>query len=136
MMLYVKDRYNVSGTAYHEMARLCKEMPRHLKLKQKISELNRLWETYPTPNGTTGVQQSFRRRRQERLRILIQNTPSDVAFKQAKRVCVKLSGDGTNIGKRLHVLNFTFTMQDEREKAYSAECYHVLDIVKVSVPVP
>lgn len=80
MMLYVKDRYNVSGTAYHEMARLCKEMPRHLKLKQKISELNRLWETYPTPNGTTGVQQSFRRRRQERLRILIQNTPSDVAL--------------------------------------------------------
>lgn len=45
-------------------------------------------------------------------------------------MCVKLSGDGTNIGKRLHVLNFTFTMQDEREKAYSAECYHVLDIVK------
>ena len=67
MMLYVKDQYNISGTAYHEMARLCKEIPRHYKLKQKISELNRLWEIYPTPNGTTGVQQSFRGRLQERL---------------------------------------------------------------------
>ena len=26
---------------------------------------------------------------------------------------VKLSGDGTNIGKRLHVINFTFTLLDE-----------------------
>ena len=48
-------------------------------------------------------------------------------------MCVKLSGDGTNIGKRLHVVNFTFTMLDEGEKAYSAEGNHVLAIVKVSV---
>ena len=34
MMLYVKDKYNISGTAYHEMASLCKQMPRHYKLKQ------------------------------------------------------------------------------------------------------
>lgn len=31
MMLYVKDRFNVSGGAYHEMAQLCKEMSRHYK---------------------------------------------------------------------------------------------------------
>ena len=27
MMLYVKDRYNVSDGAYHEMAKICREMP-------------------------------------------------------------------------------------------------------------
>ena len=32
MMLYVKDRFNVSGGAYHEMAQLCRDMPRHYKL--------------------------------------------------------------------------------------------------------
>lgn len=32
MMLYVKDRY---GSAYHEMAKLCRDMPRHYKVKQK-----------------------------------------------------------------------------------------------------
>ena len=34
MMLYVKDKYNISGSAYHELASLCREMPRHYRLKQ------------------------------------------------------------------------------------------------------
>lgn len=52
MLLYVKDRHNVSGDAYHEMAQLCKAMPRHYKLKQRIAELNRLWNIKPTPEST------------------------------------------------------------------------------------
>ena len=42
MMIYVKDRFNISGDAYHEMAQLCRAMPRHYKLKDRISELNKL----------------------------------------------------------------------------------------------
>ena len=41
MMVFVKDRYSVSGAAYHEMAKVCREMPRHYRIKQKIAELNR-----------------------------------------------------------------------------------------------
>ncbi len=62
MALYVKDRYNVSGGAYHEMAQLFKGMPRHYKLKDRIAELNRLWEIKPTPTGTVGVQQTLESR--------------------------------------------------------------------------
>ena len=40
MILYIKDKYNVSGAAYHEMAQLCKSMPRHYKVKNRIAELN------------------------------------------------------------------------------------------------
>ena len=29
MMLYVKDKYNVSNFAYQEMATICQSMPRH-----------------------------------------------------------------------------------------------------------
>lgn len=64
MMLYVKDRFNVSGSAYHEMAQLCREKPQHYKLKNQIAELNKLWNIWPTPEGTCGVQQSL----EERLR--------------------------------------------------------------------
>ena len=39
MMLYVKDRYDISNKAYHEMARICRGMPRHYLLKQRITEL-------------------------------------------------------------------------------------------------
>lgn len=56
MMLYVKDRYDISNKAYHEMARICRSMPRHYLLKQRITELNKQWNIKPTPNGVCGVQ--------------------------------------------------------------------------------
>ena len=62
MMLYIKDKCHVSGRAYHEMASLCQQMPRHYRLKERIRELNSKWNIYPTPNGTTGVQQPLRER--------------------------------------------------------------------------
>ena len=73
MMLYVKDKYHVSGQAYHEMASLCKQMPRHYKLKRKITELNSLWKLDPTPEGTCGIQQNL----EERLRICLERMVSD-----------------------------------------------------------
>lgn len=40
MLLYVKDRYDVSGSAYHKMTKICKGLPSSYKLKQRIAELN------------------------------------------------------------------------------------------------
>ena len=65
MMLFVKDRYDLSHDAYHEMAKICKEMPRHYLLKRRVAELNKLWNIKPTPNGTCGVQQTL----EDRLRV-------------------------------------------------------------------
>ena len=91
MTLYLKDRHNISGimlltthtvelsiiilfichvgSAYHELAQLFKGMPRHYKLKKRISELNAKWNIFPTPEGTIGVQQSL----EERLRFCVHN---------------------------------------------------------------
>jgi hypothetical protein len=99
MILYLKDRYNISGVfsticvctwcicvvmlcvtcyvpivyiignAYHEMAQLFKSMPRHYKLKNRISQLNTLWNISLTPDGTVGVQQKL----EERLQFCLQN---------------------------------------------------------------
>ena len=68
MMLYVKDSCNLSGSAYHELASLCRHMPQHYRLKEKIAELNSKWSIQPTPEGTVGVQQSF----EERLRMCLE----------------------------------------------------------------
>ena len=57
MILYVKDRYNVSGQAYHEFVKICKQLPQHWKIKKHIKELNNQWNIHPTPEGTHGVQQ-------------------------------------------------------------------------------
>ena len=94
------------------MARICKEMPKHYPLKKQISELNKLWSICPTPNGICGVQQSLEDRLRTRISYLHQTAPADAPFRTNKTVNVNLSGDGTNIGKRLHV-NFTFTLLEE-----------------------
>ncbi len=59
MMLFIKDKLNVSGRAYHKLAKVCKSMPRHCKLQQRTREFNVQWNILPTPNGTCGVQQSL-----------------------------------------------------------------------------
>ena len=63
---------------------------------------------------------------------LNRNSSSDAPFRQNCCLHVKLSGDGTNIGKRLHVVNFTFTLLEEGALAYSAEGNHPLAIIKES----
>ena len=90
-------------------------MPRQYILKQRISELNSLWDIKPTPNDTHGVQQSLEDRLRIRMQILISNSDKGAKFMTDITVNVKLSGDGTKIGKRLHVVIFTFTLLEEEQ---------------------
>ena len=80
MMVYVKDQFSVSGSAYHEMAKVCRRMLRHYKIKQKIAELNQMWDIKPTPAGVVGLQQSLEPRLR-RIQQLEKNTPEDAPFK-------------------------------------------------------
>ena len=66
-----------------------------------------------------------------RLLRLLKVAPQDATFRHTKQIRVKLSGDGTWVGNRLHVVNFTFTIPDEGPMAYSSEGNHVLAILKV-----
>ncbi len=99
MILFIKDRYNVSGNAYHEMTKVCKSLPRSYKIKQRIAELNRRWNIRPTPDGT-GVQQPLEERLNARVSRLINVSPLDAPFQVQKKIRVKLSGDGTNIRRQ------------------------------------
>ncbi len=63
------------------------------------------------------------------LQLQIAQSPPDADFITKKIVRVKLSGDGTNIGKRLHVVNFGFTIL-EGDRAYSAAGNHCIAIFK------
>ena len=65
-----------------------------------------------------------------RIKHLVQVTPSNAPFKATRNIRIKLAGDGTRIGKHLHVVNFTFAMLDEGSKVYSYEGNHVLAVFK------
>lgn len=88
------------------MAQVCKSMPRHYKIKRG-HELNQLGHIYPTPNGVVGVQQCLDEQLIERVKHLKHTTPPNADFKLSKIIRVKLSGDVTRIGERLHVVNTT-----------------------------
>ena len=130
IVLYVKDYYNVSGDAFHELASICKHLPRQYKIKQRIAELNSLWNIKPTPSGTVGLQQSLEERLHVRLAHLLRLSPPDARFVRERALHVKLSGDGTKIGKRLHIVNFTFTLLQEGSAAHSSQGNHFLAVMK------
>ena len=71
MAIYIKDKHSISGNAYHELAQLFKEMPRHYKIKDRIKELNKAWNIKPTPDGTCGVQQSLEEHLNTRLQYMV-----------------------------------------------------------------
>ena len=64
--------------------------------------------------------------------IQIDNALADASFLQDCKLRVKLTGDGTNIEKHLHVVNFAFTILEEGDKAYGPSGNHCIAIFKES----
>ena len=92
IMLYISDCYNVSDGAYHELAKVCREMPRQYRLTEQIN-LNKLWNICPTSNNTQGVQQSLKVCLEIRISHLIKSSGDpNSPFMQENLICVKLSG--------------------------------------------
>ena len=127
-VLYTKERFGISDAAYHELSMVTPQLPRSWKLKQQSKSLNKQWDVSPTPDCTTGVQQSLRSRLVERVQHLLLSS-GDKSFEKNKLLRVKLSGDGTYLGS-LHVVTFGFSLIDEGCVAKSATGYHVLCILK------
>ena len=124
MVLYVKERFGLSNSAYHEMSMVCRELPRSWKLKDLTAKMNSKWNIEPCP-GNDGVQQSLESRLKERVSHLLQ----EGKIKSGDTLQVKLSGDGTKVCRKLNVINFTFTLLNEGEIAMSPKGNHTIAII-------
>ena len=77
--------------------------------------MNNKWNIHLTPSGN-GVQQSISDRLLVRLKaLIIKSIPVPTTLK------VKLTGDGTFIGKHIHVVNIAFTLLNEENHAMAAD---------------
>ena len=123
-ILYVKDRFGLSDTAYHELSMICQKLPRSCKLTELCHHLNSQWEIKPCP-GNHGVQQSLSVRLQERTKHLIKSNK----INSGDVLRVKLSGDGTKICRKLNLINFTFTLLNEGDTAMSPKGNHTIAII-------
>lgn len=81
-----------------------------------------------TPGDAEGVQVGFAESLQEHVVRLHQNGE----IRDGQTIRIKLTGDGTNIGKRLTVNNFTFTLLSEKEVAIGKKRNCVLAILKTA----
>ena len=127
LWIYVKDKFNISNEAWHELSMKSKSIPNMYSIKQKVKLLNSNWNLFATPGEAEGIQISFKESLKEQISRL--QTKGD--FKDST-IKVKVSGDGTNIGKRLKIVNFTYTILNEKDKAMTEKGNYVLAILKTN----
>ena len=110
MWVYLNDKFNISNEAWHELAMKCKDMPTKYKICKHLDKLNANWNLKSTPGEAEGIQISFKESLEEQIKRLQKNGVLD----KATTIKVKISGDGTNIGKRLKLENVTYTILNEK----------------------
>ena len=121
--LYVKDQFSLSDSAWREISQLSPALPSLCKLKELTGELNSHFTIQPSPNGHTGVQQSFKSSLLYRVQQL--------KLEPSETIRVKLTGDGTYIAKHIHVVNMAFTILNEGPLASSPTGNHSIAIMQV-----
>ena len=102
MTLFIKDKFCLSDKAYMEVSILAQDMPSLYKLKHATKELNKRLSMRSTPNGTIGIQVK-----------LCDSLPQNVPYINTDdKLRIKITGDGTWVGKRLHVVNIGYTIHN------------------------
>ena len=128
MWLYLKDKFIISNEAWHEIAIKANDLPNIYSIKKQINELNSKWNLKPTPGDAEGVQLGFAESLQEHIVRLQKNGE----INDGETIKIKLSGDGTNIGKGLTVVNFTFTILHEKDVAMGVKGNYILAVIKTT----
>ena len=125
LWICLKDKYNISDQAWKELAMKANDMPNAYWIKKNTTDLNAKWKLKPTP-GEAEVQISLK----DSLKEQIQRLKIKGDLGEQETVRVNMSGDGTNVRKRLKLVNFTYTIWNEKENAISEKGNYVLAIVK------
>ncbi len=126
--LFVKDKFCLSDEAYHEVALLSGSLPKLHTVKRLTKSLNAQSNISPTV-GVIGVEQKVQERLELHLSELDRKGELQAIVKRGNCIRIKLSGDGTKVGRSLHVINFTFTFVD-KPTAESVAGNHTLAILK------
>ena len=121
--LYVKERFNISNTAYHELSMIHPLLPSWSALNTISKEMDARSTIRPTPGPIIGIQQSLKQRLTVRLENLVKKFPN---IKDEPYVAVKITGDGTNVSRSMHILVIAFTILDGIENPNSPIGNHVI----------
>lgn len=127
--LYVKERFNISDVAYHELAQINPKLPRKSALAKVSKNMNSEYQIQPTSGETIGVQQSLVERLRIRLHHVLKTNPS-FAFKKSIRV--KITGDGTVVSRSLHLVVIAFSLLVDEENPNSPNGTHTIALLNTT----
>ena len=119
-VLYIKDKFAIPDRAYHKLHLLTPDLPPQHQLTTVAKEYNSQSNVLSTPNGIIGVQQSL----EKRLKIILEKHKENLP----NQMKIKLSGDGTNLARSMHVITVTFMVLDLEPDCTN----HTLAILKAS----
>ena len=123
MWVYLKDKFNISNEAWHELAMKCKDMPTKYKICKHLDKLNANWNRKSTPGEAEGIQISFKESLEEQIKRL-QNIEywTRLPLLKKRSVVVVLT-----LGKDLN-LKMSCTILNEKDAVMNEKGNHVLAI--------
>ena len=128
-ILYIKEKYQVSNKAYHELAMINPELPRSCTLIKAAKDLDLKSTICRTPGKAIGVQQSVLERLKKAATWLMTADPS---FCQQQTIKVKITGDGTNISRSMHCVIIAFTIIHDSASPNSPRGNHTVAILNTT----
>ena len=108
-LLYLKEKFNIYNRAWQELSFIYKYLPLTYCLKKRIEALNSHWNIKAAPGVSEGVQLSLK----ESLYEQVERLSKEGKLDDGQVLKVKVSGDGTRVGKHLQILNVAFTIINE-----------------------
>ena len=125
--LKIKDQYYISDKAYQALKNLGLKLPSLHQIKKLRKRLNTVFDITTIPNGAyVNIDNKIR----EIIPFLIRNYPNQ--FENGE-IIIKFSGDGTNICRNIKMLNFTFTIINEGQKAKTASGNYTLGVFDIDI---
>ena len=125
-ILYVKERFNVSDTAYHELSMVNPSLPCWSALHKVSKQIDSKCDIYAIPGPILGIQRSLKERLQLRLQKLVKKNPG---IQDDTCIRVKITGDGTQVSCSMHILVIAFTILDGTKNPNSPGGNHVIALL-------
>jgi len=126
--LYIKEKYNISNEAYHEISMTNSYLP---SLQKEVKQINSEYIIEAVPGTAIGVQQSLQKKLTERLQHIVSCDPS---LQRIKKIQVKITGDGTYVSRSMHILVIAFTIVNVLGEEFpnSPRGNHVLALINTT----
>lgn len=123
MSLWAKEKYNVSDAAYKELSSIIPGMPRLYQLQQHVLLVNRSWNLLPI-SANRGWQIHLQDVVIERATHLIKTLPN------LDHLDIKISGDGTQVGRSLSLVQMSVTILQEGQICKTCTGNHLVALFK------